>query len=134
MRQLGAGSSPVVDQVRKFPNPMEEVVFSNDGKKLLVGSGRLGAVSTVSVESMSMKSTYFLQPTKRKYNLATSCCSSFGMASTVANNLDIWNIESRVKVRSLVGHDGPAIGLFSPKHALVATASMPIALWAPFVN
>ena len=128
MRQFG---SPL-NQLAKFPNPMEEIVFSSDGSKLLVSSGRLGAVSTISVESVSVKSTYFLQPSKRKYNLCTSACSTFGMASTVANNLDIWNIDSRVKVRSLTGHDGPPIGLFSPRHALVASASMPVALWAPF--
>lgn len=129
MRQFG---SPV-SQLSKFPNPMEEIVFSGNGRKLLVGSGRLGAVSTICVETMSVKSTYFLQPSKRKYNLSTSACATFGMASTVANNLDIWNIDSRVKVRTLAGHDGPAMGLFSPRHALVATASMPVALWAPFL-
>ena len=112
-------------------NPVDEIVFSNNGEKLLVGSHKLGAVSSYNTESGALESIYFLLPTKTRFNLDTSPCSTYALATTPANTVDIWDIKSRVKIRSLVGHDGPPIGAFSPSLALIATASLPIALWAP---
>jgi WD40 repeat protein len=119
-------------EITSVKSPIDELTFTRDGQRLLVGSYRLGAVSTVNVETGLSESMYFLQPTRTRFNLSVSLCSTYAIATTASNTVDIWNISTRVKVRSLVGHDGPPIGVFSPRDALIATASMPVALWVPF--
>lgn len=120
-------------EITKISSPIDEMVFAANGQRLLIGSHKLGAVSTVNIGTGISESMFFLQPTRTRFNLTTSPCSSYGMATTPSNAVDIWDIKTRVKVRSLVGHDGPPIGTFSTRDAMIATASMPVALWVPLL-
>lgn len=118
--------------IKCVSSPAREMVFTPDKERILVGSWELGVISTVNLEKSAMESTYFLPPTKTKYHLRTSHCSKYALATNPATYaVDIWDIKTRVKVRSLVGHDGESVGAFSPKHAMIATASVPLALWVP---
>lgn len=139
------GSSSVgIYDYRKFQSPMKEIkcggynaiseiAFTHDRERLLVAYGEAGNIASVLLASGSVESTYYIPPTKRGYYISSSHCSRFAMASNPHSNaVDIWDIRTRVKIRSLAGHDSASMGAFSPKHAMVATASLPVALWVPF--
>ena len=120
--------------LKEFPRlacTVDEFTFTPNGQKLLIGSHQLGTVTTVDIPLGKTESVYFVRPTKSKFNLSVSPCSQFALASTPANIIDIWYIHSRVKLKSLSGHGGPPIAAFSPCHSLIASASMPVALWVP---
>ena len=115
----------------QFNTDIDELVFSGD--KIIVGSEKLGTITTLASNSGKTVSLYFVQPTKgKKLRIAVSPCAQYALASSANNQIDIWNIQTRIKVRSLSGHGGPPIAKFSPKHTLIASASLPIALWVPF--
>jgi WD40 repeat protein len=119
-------------EVKCVANPTRELAFTADRERLLAASWESGIISTINLEKGGLESTYFIPPTKRRYNLSTSFCSKFAMASNPSSHgIDIWDIRTRAKVRSLMGHESASIGAFSPKHAMVATASLPVALWVP---
>ena len=110
---------------------LEEFAFTPNGHKLLIGSHPLGTVTTLDIATSKIDSVYFVRPTKIKFNLSISPCSKYALASTPTNSIDIWDINSRAKLKSLIGHGGPPIAAFSPCHTLIASASMPVALWVP---
>lgn len=121
-----------IKEIKCESSSARELVFTPDGERLLVGSWELGVISTVNLEKASFESTYLLPATKTRYHLTTSHCSKFAMASNPQTHaLDIWDMKTRVKTRSLTGHESESIGAFSPKHAMIATASLPVALWVP---
>ncbi len=137
----GSNSVGIYDY-RKFQSPMKEIkcgsslmseiAFTHDRERLLVAYGEAGNIASVILATGSVESTYYIPPTKRGYFLSSSFCSRFAMASNPnSNSVDIWDIRTRVKIRSLAGHESPSIGAFSPKHAMVATSSLPVALWVP---
>ena len=119
-------------EIKKFTSPADELSFSADGSKLLIGSWVLGMVATINTDSALVEATYFLPPTKTPYHVSTSACSRYAIATNPHKTADIWDLKSRLKIRSLTGHDSAPIAVFSPKHLMVATATMPVALWVPF--
>ena len=119
-------------EVKRFTSSADEMCFSADGQKLLVGSWNLGMIATVNTESALVEATYFLPRTTTPYHVSTSSCSRYGIATSPSKVADIWDLKSRLRIRSLAGHDGTPIAAFSPKHLMVATATMPVALWVPF--
>lgn len=113
---------------------MDELVPTPDGTRLLVGSQEKGTVTCLNAADGSVKSMFFLPPSKdgSGFGLQVSPCSNYALSvNPVHNNIDVWELSSRTKLHSLKGHGGRPIAAFSPTHALIASASMPVGLWAP---
>jgi WD40 repeat protein len=113
----------------------DELIMSG-GTKLFFASHSTGTVVKFDINKNKEESMILASPIrgalgKRKFNISLSSCSKYISISNLNNNVDIWDFETRVKVKTLVGHGGQPVSAFSPSHTLVATASMPLALWVP---
>ena len=122
----------LIKEIKCVSSSVDELVFTPDRERILVASRELGLVSTVNLDKEVVESTYFSPPTKTSYHLSVSPCSKYAMTSNPSSfAIDIWDLKTRVKVRALFGHESSSIAAFSPKHAMIATASLPVALWVP---
>lgn len=131
-RQILTFDSRILDRPLnqiQFNTAIDELVLFGNSH-LLVGSCKLGTVTTISADTGKTISLYFMSPTQ-KFHLDISPCTNYALATTSTNSIDIWDIKSRIKIKSLDKHGGPPIAKFSPKHTLIASASIPIALWVP---
>jgi WD40 repeat protein len=117
----------------------DELILStsaDSGGKVYIGSHSNGTLTTLDISKGKQESMILLSPIrggggKRKFHLSLSTCKNFVSITNMSNHVEIWNLEARVKVKTLMGHGGPPIAAFSPSHTLIATVSMPVALWVP---
>jgi len=116
----------------------DEMVFSQStetcDKKLYFASYQMGTITTFDVNKRKEESMIFVSPIRGQYHISLSHCSRYISVSTSSNNVEIWDLNARVKLKSLQGHGGSPMSAFSPIHTMIATASMPLALWVPTVN
>jgi len=134
VRDMRAIDTPVHEFSRLSCN-VDELLFYPDGSKLLLGSHHMGTVTTLDIAKHKELSMIFVPPMKKtstsKFNLSISPDGRYCSISTATSSVEIWDLHARVKVTSLPGHGGNPASAFSPIHTLVATASIPVALWVP---
>lgn len=134
VHDIRAIDTPVHEFSRMSCN-VDELLFYPDGTKLLLGSHHMGTVTTLDIPKHKELSMIFVPPMKKgsttKFNLSISSNGRYCSISTATNAVEVWDLHARVKVKSLAGHGGNPTSAFSPIHTLLATASIPVALWVP---
>ncbi len=134
IRDMRSPDTPV-HEFSRLSCTVDELLFYPDGSKILLGSHQMGTVTTLDIPKHKELSMIFVPPIKKgscsRFNLSISPCGRYCSISTPSNNVEIWDLHARSKITSLTGHGGNPLSAFSPVHTLLATASIPVALWVP---